>query len=119
LSELSPEFDYCPRVCADKERLGEKTPPNQQFCSDCPRREAKDYFFDSCLEFLEKELGEASKKYSVKTLYAQVLDALEIEKSPPENLTVIAAQMLSILDSERARIDRIEQWNARQNQKKS
>lgn len=118
LDDLAPDFDLCPTVCGDALSQGLKKIKKSALCADCPKREAKEKFLENCEHFLNEQVGERWKRYGLNNLYQAVLQTLDLEGLGESSLTLTASRMLNILDSERAKMRRINEWNEKQKQPK-
>lgn len=107
---LDPQYYSCPAIC------GETDEARNDLCSECPHRERKDHFRKETIFALDKYCGNGWRKYGFDNLFAAVLDVTEIDRERDE-LTVTAARLADIIESERAKMRRIEDWNNRQQRK--
>ena len=104
LDNLEPVFDDCPRVCHYYGK--DRTEPG--FCDGCDKGELRNQY----IETTTADLGGDPKTFE-RTRTA-VIDALAFENLPDDRLTLPAAEMVSIIGAERARILRVKTWQARQ-----
>lgn len=110
VGDLPPNFDNCPSYCPDsKERLF-------SLCATCPKRELSDGFREACEGYLNERIGEGWKRYGFNTLHRTVLDTLDLDRNGGE-LTTTASRCVAILQSERDKMRRIDEWNQRQKTK--
>jgi hypothetical protein len=105
LTELPPGFDDCPGVCRN-----EDDKPRSEFCESCPRAELQDEFRERLLFFLNERLGKRWERYGYDVLLQTLSDTLEIEGNEDVRLTTPTARLVQILNSERSKIERQEEW---------
>jgi hypothetical protein len=117
LDELEPDYDLCPNICGEAQAQGLKTVRKNSLCGDCPRREAKENFFEQSEFFLNEQIGKGWRKYGLKNLYHAVLETFGLESFDQNFLTLTAKRMVDVLLNERQRMERIERWNEKQNRK--
>jgi hypothetical protein len=104
LDDLEPVFDDCPALC---HYYGDGR-PGRDYCDGCDKGELRKAY----IEETTGELGGDREKF--ERYRAAVTDALAFEGLPADLLTIPAAEMVSIVDAERARIIRVKTWNAKQ-----
>lgn len=109
LNDLSPEYDLCPEICGE----GLKKAGSRSACDECPKRDAKNDFKERTIGFLDDQCGRSWRRYGFDNLYGQVLNALDLGDDT-SGLTLTAAICVRIVESERSRIRRIDEWNAKQ-----
>jgi hypothetical protein len=112
LSETSPEYDYCPRICA----RFPKRPKDQvrEFCGGCEVGIAKKAYEEASLQYLNEQCGDDWKKYRFEDLHQTVVDIWD-EKSETKSIRPVNIQILvNILQSEINHQEKIREWNRRQ-----
>lgn len=67
---------------------------------------------------MNEQLGDKWKRYGFDNLVEQALDVLDLERTGVSNLslTTKTRKLLDIVENERRRMKRIDEWNARQKQ---
>lgn len=68
-------------------------------------------------EELEERLGQDAERHSVAGLFDAVIEISCLEQTDPAGWSIATDRLVRILRSERNRIDRIESWNKRKDQK--
>jgi len=117
LSEIHPEYDNCPRICArfPKRLKSDAT----DFCGACDVGIAKKAYEEAALEFLNIQCGDDWKKYEFKDLHQVVIDIWN-EKSEIKSIRPVNIQYLvDILQNEINHQDKIKEWNKRQRAKQN
>lgn len=87
-------------------------------CDGCPKQEERKAFQEAAEGYLDERLGDKWKRYGFDNLVEQVLDVLDVERASVSNLslTTKTRKLLDIVENERRRMKRIDEWNARQKQ---
>jgi len=113
LGELEPSFSDCPSLCPDDI----ENTRDGRYCETCPRYEAEIEFKEQCEHYLQERTGDQWRKYGFKNLLNAVLDVRDLKGLPRNKLTAITGDLLNILESERGKMERIDEWNRRQKAK--
>jgi hypothetical protein len=66
---------------------------------------------------LNEKLDDTWKRYGFTNLVDQVLAAIDLREEKPDDLTLVAGRCVDIVDAERRRMKRIDDWIERQKSK--
>lgn len=75
-------------------------------------------FEETCIEHLNEKVGDAWRKYGFESLYQTVLEILDLDRHPPPRMTVTTGRLLNVLQGERARVQRIDEYNRQQEEER-
>lgn len=104
-------YDECPIVCYKISKRPEEK--KDDFCGTCDIKIAKEFFEEETIKLLDERLGDSWKSYGFKNLYNQVRETFDIEPTDPK-ISITAKSMVDILESEKNRQRRIEDWNRKE-----
>lgn len=76
-----------------------------------------DGFKEACEGYLNERCGDKWTKYGFDLLYRTVLDTLELDRESGAVLTAVASRCVAILNGERDKLRRIDEWNEKQKRK--
>lgn len=101
----SPVYDDCPSHCDIDNK------PRATFCEGCPIGILRDEYQTD----VETELGDMpGNRYGFDYLNECVINVITLPPIDRRSLTLNTARLLEIVDQERGRIRRVQDWNKKQ-----
>lgn len=104
LADSNPMYDECPSYCGTEEKKRE------DFCTNCPAKRQQDAFKEKLEEALEFELEGKWQEFGIGMLLRNINDVAEVSTTDPNKWTVSTARLVEILESEKAKKRRIEDF---------
>lgn len=110
LAEIAPNYDDCGMFCPELDE------PKEGLCSECPIKDADKDFVENLTEMLDKRCPNQWQKYGIDNLRRTVSDVMRLEQSNAER-TITTDALISIVESERGKMRRVDDWNENQRRK--